>query len=153
MNCLRHFIGRVGIPFLCNMKQNVSWHFWTRYVCYFLKFINFEKTSMYKSGIFLWERNCFQSNANFKREKNMSKFAKDELKKCTFLDMELYSQKLSYFNHLPKINPVVSKLLPKSQLFASGKKKNCFFLQSQNYLKWPQGLSLKHRNFSFLSYG
>ena len=35
--------------------------------------------------------------------------------------------------------------MPKSQLFASGKKKNCFFLQSQNYLKWPQGLSLKHR--------
>ena len=62
-----------------------------------------------------------------KEKKNMSKFAKDELKKCTFLDMELYSQKLSYFNHLPKINPVVSKLLPKSQLFASGKKKKLLF--------------------------
>ena len=152
MNCLRHLIGRVGIPFLCNMKQNVSWHFWTRYVCYFQKFINFEKTSLYKSGIFLWERNCFQSNANFKREKNMSKFAKDELKKCTFLDVESYSQKLSYFNHLPKINPLLANFCQKAA-FCCREKKNYFFFQSQNYLKWPKGLSLKHRNFSFLSYG
>ena len=48
LDCSRHFIGKVGIPFLCNIKQNavISWHFWTRYVCYFLKFINFEKTSL-----------------------------------------------------------------------------------------------------------
>ena len=122
-------------------------------------FVIFKSSSTLKKrvckslGYFFERETVFNQMPISKEKKNMSKFAKDELKKCTFLDMELYSQKLSYFNHLPKINPVVSKLLPKSQLFASGKKKNCFFLQSQNYLKWPQGLSLKHRNFSFLSYG
>ena len=106
-------------------------------------FVIFKSSSTLKKrvckslGYFFERETVFNQMPISKEKKNMSKFAKDELKKCTFLDMELYSQKLSYFNHLPKINPVVSKLLPKSQLFASGKKKNCFFLQSQNYLKWP----------------
>ena len=58
----------------------------------------------------------------------MSKFAKDELKKCTFLDIELYSQKLSYFNDLPKINPLLVNFC---------KKKRSFLLQGKEKLLFP----------------
>ena len=56
----------------------------------------------------------------------MSKFAKDELKKCTFLDMELYSQKLSYFNHLPKINPLLVNFCQNRSFLLQGKRKTAF---------------------------
>ena len=85
----------------------------------------------------------------------MSKFAKDELKKCTFLDMELYSQKLSYFNHLPKINPLLVNFCQKRSFLLQGKKKEkLLFPPIAKLLEVASRVIPKApKNFSFLSYG